>query len=68
MKSRLLPCIAATLAFSCAASLAHATVWFHNTGTLSGWDGSNLDSNCSLTESTSVVYKGSTSVKATGRR
>ena len=64
MKSRKFECLVAAVAFCAAASLAQATVWFHNTGTLSGWDGSNLDPNCSLTESTSVVYKGSTSIKA----
>jgi hypothetical protein len=62
--SRLLGTLAAIAAFCCAPALGRATVLFHNTGTLSGWDGSNLDANCSLTESTSQVYKGTTSIKS----
>jgi hypothetical protein len=64
MKSRLRSCLAATALFCSGAVLSHATVLFHNTGTLSGWSGQNLDSPCSLSESTSQVYKGSTSIKA----
>jgi hypothetical protein len=62
--------VAALTAFCAAAALAHATAYFHNTGTtadgggFSNWDGSNLDSPCSITQSTSVVYKGTTSIKA----
>jgi hypothetical protein len=71
MKSRKLSCLLATAAFCAAASLSQATAFFHNTGTtadgggFSNWDGSNLDSNCSISQSTSVVYKGTTSVKST---
>ena len=50
-------------AFCAATSLCQATVYFQNTGTTSGWSGSNLDSGCSVANSTSVVYRGSTSFK-----
>lgn len=65
MKSANLSCFLAAAVFCAASSVSSATVWFHNTGQMAGWDGSNLDANCSLAESTSVVYKGSTSIKAT---
>jgi hypothetical protein len=51
-------------ALSLACSVSQATVLFHNTGTTSGWDGVNLDANCSLSQSTSQVYKGTTSIKS----
>lgn len=63
MKSRKLLGFVATAAFCAATSLSQATVWFHNVGTTSGWDGSNLDSGCSISDSTSVSYKGGQSVK-----
>ena len=65
MKSAKLSCFLAAVAFCAASSVSSATVWFHNTGTVSsGWDGTNLDANCSIADSTSVVYKGTTSIKA----
>jgi hypothetical protein len=54
----------------CLASLAsHATVFFHNFGTTAiggsgNWDGYNLDSPDSISQSTSQVYKGTTSIKS----
>lgn len=71
MKSRTLKCFAAAASFCAVAAIGHATAWFHNTGSISdgggfsNWDSSNLDSNCSLADSTSVVYKGTGSFKAT---
>lgn len=62
--------VAALAAAFTLAAAAHATAYFHNTGTtadgggFSNWDGSNLDSNCSISQSTSVLYKGSTSIKS----
>jgi hypothetical protein len=65
MKSANLSCFLAAFAFCAASSVSSATVWFHNTGTVSsGWDGTNLDANCSIADSTSVVYKGTTAIKA----
>ncbi len=66
MKSYKLKCLVAALSFCAVASLSQATVWFHNTGTVSSdWTGTNLDSHCTIADSTSVVYKGSTAIKAT---
>lgn len=66
MKSHSLKCLVAAMAFGAVTSLCQATVWFHNTGTVSsGWDGSNLDANCTIADSTSVVYKGTTAIKST---
>lgn len=71
MKSRKLVGLLAAAAFAAVTSVSHATATFHNTGTIangggfSNWDGSNLDSPCTITESTSVAYGGSgTSIKA----
>jgi hypothetical protein len=70
MKSTQTRRLAAIAVFLAGATLSHATAYFHNTGTtsdgggFSNWDGSNLDSNCSITQSTSVVYKGSTAIKS----
>lgn len=70
MKSRTSMSLVAAAAFCAATSLCSATAYFHNTGTVangggfSNWDGSNLDPNCSITESTSVAYKGTTSIKS----
>jgi hypothetical protein len=70
MKMRNLQCLVTAATFCAVASFSHATATFHNTGTIadgggfSNWDSSNLDTPCSLTESTSVVYKGTTSIKA----
>ena len=47
-----------------ACSVSHATVIFHNYGTTSGWSSFNLDSPDSITQSTSQVYKGTTSIKS----
>lgn len=66
MKSATLARLLAAAAFCAVTSVSPAAVWFHNTGTVgSGWDGTNLDPNCTIADSTSVVYKGSTSIKAT---
>src|SRR6185312_932721 len=63
MRTKLKYCVlAATVSMACSAG--HATVLFHNTGTTSGWDGQNLDPNCSISQSTSQVYKGTTSIKS----
>src|SRR6185436_19372772 len=57
----------ATAALCAATSVALATPSFHNSGTIangggfSNWDGSNLDSPCAITQSTSVVYPGTSS-------
>jgi len=65
MKARLLAGLLAAAAFCAVTSVSPATVTFHNTGTVgSGWDGTNLDANCSIGDSTSVVYKGTTAIKA----
>ena len=45
-------------------SFSQAAVRFHNTGTTSGWDGRNLDPNCSVTDSSSQTYKGGDSIKS----
>jgi hypothetical protein len=66
MKSYKLLGLLAVFATCAATSVSHAAVWFRNTGTVSsGWDGTNLDANCSIANSTSVIYRGSTSIKAT---
>jgi len=65
MKSKSLACLLAAAAFCAVSSVSHATAYFHNTGTtangggFSNWDGSNLDSPNSITQSTSVAYGGS---------
>lgn len=71
MKSPALKCIAVFAAFLSAAAVSNATAYFHNTGTtsdgggFSNWDGSNLDSPDSITQSTSVAWGGSgSSIKA----
>ena len=56
--------ILTAVSVSLACSLSQATVLFHNTGTTSGWSGQNLDPNCSLSQSSSQVYKGNDSIKA----
>ncbi|WP_438480249.1 polysaccharide lyase [Oleiharenicola lentus] len=71
MKTRFVSCLLASAAFCTATSVSLAVASFHNTGTtangggFSNWDGSNLDANCSITQSTSTAYGGSgTSIKA----
>jgi hypothetical protein len=67
MKSRKLVSLLAAAAFCAATSVSQATAFFHNSGTtsdgggFSNWDGSNLDSPDSITQSTSVVYPGTSS-------
>ncbi len=57
LKSTLL-IFASLIAFS-----AHAGVIFSNTGSASGWSSNNINSNCSVTTSSSVSYAGSTSMR-----
>ena len=61
--------IVSTVALCAAGALSRATVMFHNYGTTalggsSGWDSYNLDSPGIISQSTSQVYKGSTSIKS----
>ncbi|KAH7281604.1 hypothetical protein KP509_36G054900 [Ceratopteris richardii] len=44
---------------------AQATVLFHNTGTVTGWDSINQEHYGTVQEVTNVVYKGSTAIKCT---
>jgi hypothetical protein len=67
MKSRNLKYVASAALFFAFAALSHATASFHNSGTtangggFSNWDSSNLDSPDSITQSTSVLYPGTSS-------
>ncbi len=66
MKTSTFLCVLAAVASCAVTPVSQAVVWFRNTGTVSsGWDGSNLDANCSIANSTSVIYKGSSAIKAT---
>lgn len=47
------------------ASMAEASVIFHNTGTTSGWNSINQEHNGTVQQVTNVVYKGSTAIKCT---
>lgn len=65
MKHNLLKYIIVSVLSICvASSTSHATVLFHNYGTTSGWDGFNVDSPDSITQSTSQTYKNGNSIKA----
>ena len=64
MKSIKLKLITLAASMCLACSVSHATVIFHNYGTTSGWSSFNLDSPDSITQSTSQVYKGTTSIKS----
>lgn len=71
MKSCHLLTLLAAAALAALPPVARATASFHNVGTIadgggfSNWDGSNLDSPDSITQSTSVLYPGtSSSIKA----
>lgn len=44
---------------------AQASVIFHNTGTLSGWNSINHEHNGSVSEVTNVTYEGPTAIKVT---
>ncbi len=59
------PILTSLLAASAAifASIADAGVLFYNTGSASGWSSNNINSNCSVTTSTSVSYQGSSSMR-----
>ncbi len=67
MKCPKLKCVATAVTFCAVATLSPATPSFHNSGTtadgggFTNWDGSNLDSPCAITQSTSVVYPGTSS-------
>jgi hypothetical protein len=64
MKSRNLACLLATAALCAVTPVSQASVSFQNAGSTSGWSGTNIDSGCSVTNSTSVIYRGSGSFKA----
>jgi hypothetical protein len=64
MKSTKLKLLTLAVSMCLVSSASHATALFHNFGTTSGWDGQNLDSPDSLSQSTSQVYKGTTSIKS----
>ena len=53
-----------TVSMCLASFVSQATVIYHNYGNTSGWSSFNLDSPGSISQSTSQVYKGSTSIKS----
>jgi Polysaccharide lyase len=54
-----------TLAILALGMGTHANPYFLNAGTMSGWDGANVEHEGTLFQVTNVVYKGSTAIKAT---
>src|ERR1700754_1470107 len=63
MKSKKLSTILGACLLVCALPAA-ASVIFHNTGTIAGWDSTNHEHNGSILDVTNVVYNGPTAIKA----